>query len=89
MHDPRFDEFTIPSLDDFVGGERDELLLPPIRGLRKYLARMEQYCPAISGLFISVINHTYASASAKECRTLMVKAHEVCKVAMSLLFRRN
>ena len=27
IHDPRFDGFTIPSLDDIVGGDRDGLLL--------------------------------------------------------------
>ena len=41
VHDTRFDEFTIPSLDDFVVGDWDELLLCPIRA-RKYLARPEQ-----------------------------------------------
>ena len=40
--DSRFEEFSVPSLDDFVGGDRDELLLCPIRALRKYLSQMEQ-----------------------------------------------
>ena len=51
--DPWFDEFTIPALDIFMGGDRDELLLCPIKAFRKYLARMEQYCPGISGIFVS------------------------------------
>ena len=45
------------SLDDFVGGDRDELLLCPIRTLRKYLSQIEQYCPSIEGLFISMGRH--------------------------------
>ena len=50
-----FDEFTIPLLDDFAGGDHDELLLLlcPIRALKKYLARTEQYLFGISGLFTS------------------------------------
>ena len=42
VHDPQFDEFSIPSLDDFMGVDRDELFLYPIRALRNYLTRMEQ-----------------------------------------------
>ena len=51
---PRFDEFTIPSLDNFVGGggDRDELLFYPIRDLQKYLARIEQYHLYIYNHFI-------------------------------------
>ena len=30
IHDPRFTEFTIPSLDDCMDGDRVELLLCPI-----------------------------------------------------------
>ena len=43
----------MPSLDDFVGDYRDELLLCLIRSLWKYLSRMEQCRPGIEGLFIS------------------------------------
>ena len=50
---PLFDEFTIPSLDDFVDGDRDEFLLCPIRALCKYLSRSEQYHPDIKSLFLS------------------------------------
>ena len=53
IHDSRFEEFTIPSLYDFMGGDRDELLLFPNRALRKYISRTEQYCPGISNLFAS------------------------------------
>ena len=34
--DLRFDEVTILSLDEFMGGDREELLLCPIRVLEKY-----------------------------------------------------
>ena len=36
IHNLKFEEFTICSLDDFVGGDKDELLLCVIRTLRKY-----------------------------------------------------
>ena len=51
--DPQFDEFMVPSLDDFVDGDRDEHLLCPIRVPYKYLSQMEQYRPGIEGLFIA------------------------------------
>ena len=51
--DSRFEEFSVPSLDDFVGDDRDELLLCFICALLKYLSRMEQYHPGIEGLFVS------------------------------------
>ena len=37
----------------------------------------------------SVINHAYTSASDEDCRARWVKAHEVWRIATSLLFRRN
>ena len=52
MPDPRFEEFTFPSLDDFVGGDRDEGLFCPIRALRKCLACTEQLCPDVPSLLI-------------------------------------
>ena len=55
IHDPRFEEFTIPSLDDFLGDDRDELLQCPIGALRKYLSWMEHYCSEISILFVSTV----------------------------------
>ena len=51
--DSRFEEFSVPSLDDFVGDDRDELVMWFIRALRKYLSRMEQCRPGIEGLFVS------------------------------------
>ena len=51
--DSFFEEFPIPSLDDFVGGDQDELLLCSIRSLRKYLSQTEQFRPGFEGLFIS------------------------------------
>ena len=54
VHNPRFEEFTVPSSMNFVDGDRDEMLLCPKRVLKKYLGGMEQYCPACANLFISV-----------------------------------
>ena len=51
--DSRFEEFSVLSLDDFVGGDRDKLLLCPIWALWKYLSQTEQYRPGIEGLFVS------------------------------------
>ena len=51
--DFRFEKFWVPSLDDFIGDDRDELLLCPIRVLPKYLSRTEQYRTGIEGLFVS------------------------------------
>ena len=106
LPDSRFEEFSVPSLDDFIGDDRDKLLLCPIQALRKYLLRTEQYCPGIKGLFVStgrvkkrdsrnmiyfwlcsVISMAHASASEEDCHSL--RAHEVGKVATSLLFKRN
>ena len=52
--DSHFEEFSVPVLDDFVGDDRDGLLLCPSRALRKYLSRTEQYRPGIEYLFISM-----------------------------------
>ena len=50
--DDHFVEFSFPLLDDFVDGDREEILLCPIGALRRYLVRMEQYHPVISGYFV-------------------------------------
>ena len=44
---------TVPSFEYFVDGDRDELLLCPIRALWKYLSWMEQYRLEFKGLFIA------------------------------------
>ena len=49
--DPCFNGFTILSLENFVDGDRDELLFCPIKVLRKYLSRTEQYRSGIKGHF--------------------------------------
>ena len=54
-----------------------------------YLCQKKVSQNTISFWLWSVINHANISASAVECRDLRVKAHEVLKVATSLLFRRN
>ena len=49
--DSRFEEFSVPSSDDFVKDDRGELLLCPICALRKYLSRTEQFRPGIEASF--------------------------------------
>ena len=48
VHNPTMEEFTIPSLDNFVGGDRDKMLLCSPRILKKYLSQMDQYLPDVS-----------------------------------------
>ena len=40
---PMFEESTVPSFDDFVGGDRDKMLLFTFKAVRKYLLEMEQF----------------------------------------------
>ena len=108
LHGYRFEEFLIPSLDDFVGGDRDELVLSSIGALRRCLSCTEQYHSEFLNLFISmtekkkqvfwniilfwtrsIISHAYGSAFNEDCRLVRVKAHEIRKIAASLLFGRN
>ena len=109
MPDSHFKEFSIPSLDDFVGDDRDELLLCPIRasgntfhGLNSFGRELRassyiQYRPCEEESLLlhdsfwlsSVISMAHTSASEEDCRALRVRAHEVRKVATSLLFERN
>ena len=48
VQDLRFEVYTIPSVDDFVDGVRDKLLLWPFRALRKHLSQIEQFRPEVS-----------------------------------------
>ena len=43
--DPRFGEFMVPSLVGLLGGARDELLLFPVRTLKRYLFRQSSTIP--------------------------------------------
>ena len=43
VYDPEFGFFTVPVQADFVDGDRDEMLFCPIRALKEYLGRTEQY----------------------------------------------
>ena len=44
----------IPSLADFADGDRDEMLFCPIRAIKRYLKRMEQFRLKCSDLFVSI-----------------------------------
>ena len=49
-----FDEFSVPSLQDFVGADPDEMLLCPVRSLNAYLDRTAPLRPSSSKrLFLS------------------------------------
>ena len=48
VHDPRFEVFTTLIINDFMNSDRDDLLLCPIRALRKYFLQMEQFHPVVS-----------------------------------------
>ena len=54
VYDPHFKEFIIPSLADFVDGDRDTMLLYPTKTIKRYLSRMEQFKLECSSLFISM-----------------------------------
>ena len=47
-----FEEFFITSLQDLADGDR-EMLLCPVRAVKWYISRTDQYFPASSNLFIS------------------------------------
>ena len=74
--DSRFDEFLVPSLDDFGVDDGDELLLCRIRALHKYLTWTGQYRPGIEGLFVSTgwlkkqVSHNTVSFSLRPVITL-------------------
>ena len=53
IYDSRFEEFMVPLIDDFIGGDRDEILLCPVHAVRWYVSWTEQYHPGISSLSIS------------------------------------
>ena len=82
--------------NSFLDDDIDELLLCPIRFLRKYLSWTEQYHPGkkqvsgntISSWIRSVFSHTHEFFD-EDCRSVGVKAHKVRKIATSLLFRRD
>lgn len=79
VSDDRFEEFSMPSLLDFVNGDQEELLLCPVIAVKRYLRSI------VDGLFVStgrwkvrvahsaihtiffwlrsVIRHTYSSTS--------------------------
>ena len=50
VYDKLLEAFSVPSLADFVD-DRDEMLLCPIRALKKYLSRMEQFRPKCFAFF--------------------------------------
>ena len=104
VHDLKF-KFTVPSLDEFMGGDSDGFLLCPIGSLKKYLSQMKQYFPDSTSSFVSTSKRkkrlswnisfriwlaiNHAYTSASEEDYRSLRTHKVQKVATSLLYRRN
>ena len=61
--------------DDFMDGNREKILLCPIRALSKYSVRTEQYRPDISGLFVSTF-HTKKRVSQNIICLLALTGHQ-------------
>ena len=53
VYDSLFEEFTVPSFAEFVDGDRDGMLLYPIRIIMRYQSRTKQFMPECSRLFVS------------------------------------
>ena len=103
--DPSFWSFSVPSLDDFVGGEEEEMALCPVRAIRTYLKRTRHLRPQAKRLFVSTkdslkpISVNSISCWIKEVirraygndRAICprAKAHELRAVGTSLVFRKN
>ena len=103
--DPRFWSFSVPSLEDFVGGEEDELTLCPVRAVRTYLKRTKHRRPECKRLFVSTkesqnqITKNSISYWVKEVIRRAyekghsvppkAKAHELRAVGTSLVFKKN
>ena len=52
--DSKFEEFTIPPLSEFVDGDQNEMLLCPVRALKRYFSRTKSYCASCFCVFISM-----------------------------------
>ena len=57
LPDSHFDEFSFAFLYDFVDGDRDEMLLCPLRAMKKHLSQTQVYRPAYPHMFISNGKH--------------------------------
>ena len=53
VYEPCFKEFTAPLLADLLDEDRDEMLLCPIRALKRYLSGTEQFRLECPSLFVS------------------------------------
>ena len=56
MYVPHFEEFALPLLVDLVDGNRVKMLLCPIRAVRRYLSRIEDFSSECSNLFVLMTN---------------------------------
>ena len=51
--DDRFDRLSVPSLQDFIDNDLDEMALCPVRAVQLHLKRTQQFHPVCKCLFIS------------------------------------
>ncbi|MPC60842.1 hypothetical protein E2C01_054901 [Portunus trituberculatus] len=94
-----FDEFTIPTLLDFVIEDKIDHLLCPVQAVCEYLDKTRDCWPACSRLLVMVsdprravhphtLSKAYVSVSEVQSLILKVNAHEVRAIATSALFRK-
>ena len=53
LHKSCNDEFTTPSLKDFMDSDREGMIFYLGRAVKHYLSRMEWFCPSCSNFYIS------------------------------------
>ena len=54
VQDMGLDIFSVPSLENLVDGDREEMVLCPVRAVKRYLSRTEPNLPACSSFLISL-----------------------------------
>ena len=67
VYDLRFEEFTLPYLADFMDKERGEMLLCPVRSLKRYLRKIEQLRHEHSAVLVSATKERNRCLGAPFC----------------------
>ena len=97
-----FEGFMILSLSEFVDGDREEMLLCPVRVVNHFLTAItvcvyfstgfREKCISRHTMFSwlhSIIIDVYRMTSDRSHMAVKAKAHEICSIGSSLLFRKN
>ena len=71
------------TLKDFVDGDRGKMVFCPVRALKKYLSRIEQYYPNCSNLSMSTGNRK--KKINKNTISFLVKGHQSVRCTGQLL----